>query len=346
VLATTGYFRYDHGHEPDFPGKAEYRGALVHPQHWPEDLDVAGKRVVVVGSGATAVTLVPALAERGAHVTMLQRSPTYYMPLPRQDPIAKLAYRVMPTERAYAWTRRKNRRTADTFYRLCRARPDMMKRWLVNIAAKRLPDGYDVETHFTPQYGPWDQRVCFVPNGDFFRAIRDHGVEVLTDTIETFTEGGVRLASGVELDADVVVTATGLQLQALGGIETVVDGDVRHVRDRLVYKSVMLSDVPNFAFVFGYTNASWTLKADLICEFVCRLLNHMEKAGKTKCVAHAEPGMPQEPFLDFSSGYVQRAMSRFPKQGAKAPWRLYQNYVRDLIGFRYGAVEDGVLELS
>ena len=346
VVATTGYFHYDHGHEPDFPGRDEYRGVLVHPQHWPEDLDVEGKRVVVIGSGATAVTLVPALAERGAHVTMLQRSPTYYMPLPRQDPIAKLAYRVMPTERAYAWTRRKNRRTAGTFYRLCRARPDMMKRWLVNGAAKRLPDGFDVETHFTPQYGPWDQRVCFVPNGDFFRAIRDDGVEVVTDTIETFTERGVRLASGAELAADVVVTATGLQLRALGGIETVVDGEVRQVRDRLVYKSVMLSDVPNFAFVFGYTNASWTLKVDLVCEWVCRCLAYMDRCGFAESVpVNADPTMPTKPMLELQAGYIQRAVDQFPKQGT-GPWSVVMDYGRDRQRLQRDPVDDGVLHFS
>ena len=346
VLATTGYFRYDHGHEPDFPGVEQYRGELVHPQHWPEDLDVAGKRVVVIGSGATAVTLVPALADLGARVTMLQRSPTYYMPLPRQDPLAKLACRVLPTERAYAWTRAKNRRTADTFYRLCRSRPEMMRRWLVDTAAKRLPEGYDVETHFTPRYGPWDQRVCFVPDGDFFRAIRDDGVEVVTDTVDTFTERGLRLASGAELEADVVVSATGLQLLALGGIDTVVDGEHLHPRDRLVYKSVMLSDVPNFAFVFGYTNASWTLKVDLVCEWVCRCLAYMDRCGFAEAVAvNDDPAMPTKPMLELDAGYVRRAVDDFPKQGT-GPWSVEMHYERDRQRLRRDPVDDGVLHFS
>ena len=350
VVATTGYFRYDHGHQPEFPGADRFRGQLVHPQHWPDDLDVAGKRVVVIGSGATAVTLVPALTDLGAQVTMLQRSPTYYMMLPRQDPVAKLLYRVLPTEKAYAWTRGKNRRTADTFYRLCRARPDMMKRWLVKTAARHLPEGYDVARHFTPQYGPWDQRVCFVPNGDFFRAISEGGAAgratVVTDTIDTFTEQGIRLTSGAELDADVVVSATGLHLQALGGIHTVVDGLPMHPRDRLVYKSVMLSDVPNFAFVFGYTNASWTLKVDLVCEWVCRCLALMDRLGYAEAIAvNDDPAMPTKPMLELDAGYVRRAVDDFPKQGT-GPWSVEMHYERDRRRLRHDPVDDGVLHFS
>ncbi|MFN8026775.1 MAG: NAD(P)/FAD-dependent oxidoreductase [Acidimicrobiia bacterium] len=350
VVATTGYFRYERGHQPDFPGVDGFRGAFVHPQHWPEGLDVAGKRVVVIGSGATAVTLVPALAELGAHVTMLQRSPTYYMTLPRQDPVAKLLYKVLPTDKAYAWTREKNRRTADTFYRLCRARPDTMKKFLVNNAAKRLPERIDVGTHFTPHYGPWDQRVCFVPNSDFFRAFSDEAgpgsADVVTDTVDSFTEHGVRLASGQELEADVVVSATGLSLLALGGIETVVDGEVMHPRDRLVYKSVMLSDVPNFAFVFGYTNASWTLKVDLVNEWVCRALAYMDRMGYTEAVAvNDDPDMPRKPMLDLDAGYVKRAVDDFPKQGT-GPWSVMMRYDADRQRLRHAPVDDGVLRFS
>lgn len=350
VVATTGYFRYERGHQPDFPGLDGYRGTFVHPQHWPEGLDVAGKRVVVIGSGATAVTLVPALAERGAHVTMLQRSPTYYMTLPRQDPVAKLLYKVLPTEKAYRWTREKNRRTADAFYRLCRARPDTMKRFLVEQAAKHLPAGYDVDTHFTPHYGPWDQRVCFVPNADFFRAISAEGgegrAEVVTDTIETFTERGIRLTSGTELEADVVVSATGLHLRALGGIETVVDGEVFHPRDRVVYKSVMLSDVPNFAFVFGYTNASWTLKVDLVNEWVCRTIAYMDRMGYAEAVPrNDDPAMPTRPMLELDAGYVRRAVDEFPKQGT-GPWSVEMSYDADRRRLRHDPVDDGVLRFS
>jgi cation diffusion facilitator CzcD-associated flavoprotein CzcO len=267
------------------------------------------------------------------------------MTLPRQDPIAKLLYKVLPTEKAYAWTREKNRRMADTFYRLCRARPDTMKRFLVKNAAKRLPEGFDVETHFTPHYGPWDQRVCFVPDSDFFRAISD-GADVVTDTIDTFTERGIRLGSGRELDADIVVSATGLHLQALGGIETVVDGEVLRPGDRLVYKSVMLSDVPNFAFVFGYTNASWTLKVDLVCEWVVRCLAHMDRMGYTEALATGDdPSMPRKPMLELDAGYVRRAADEFPKQGT-GPWAVEMSYDADRKRLRHDPVDDGVLRFS
>jgi cation diffusion facilitator CzcD-associated flavoprotein CzcO len=346
LVATTGYFRYEGGHQPEFAGLEAFRGAFVHPQHWPEDLDVDGKRVVVIGSGATAVTLVPALAARGAHVTMLQRSPTYYMTLPRQDPVAKLLYKVLPTEKAYAWTREKNRRTGDAFYRLCRARPDTMKRLLVKNAAKRLPDHFDIETHFTPRYGPWDQRVCFVPNSDFFRAFSDHGAEVATDTVESFMAHGLRLASGSEIEADIVVSATGLHLRAFGGIETVVDGEVMHPGDRIVYKSVMLSDVPNFAFVFGYTNASWTLKVDLVCEWLCRCLAHMDRMGYAEALpSNDDPAMPTKPMLELDAGYVRRAVDDFPKQGT-GPWSVEMRYEVDRQRLRHDPVDDGVLRFS
>jgi cation diffusion facilitator CzcD-associated flavoprotein CzcO len=346
VFATTGYFRYDHGHEPVFPGAEQFRGALVYPQHWPVDLDVARKRVVVIGSGATAATLVPALAHDAEHVTMLQRSPSYYLPLPSHDPVARLLYRVLPRERAYAWTREKNRRIQALFHRVSRARPATMKQLLIKLTAKQLPEGYDVERHFVPEYAPWDQRVCFLPDGDLFRAIRAGRASVVTDTIDTFTERGVRLASGDELEADIVVSATGLDLLALGGIDTIVDGEHLAMGERVVYKSVMLSDVPNLAFVFGYTNASWTLKVDLAAEWFCRCLALMDRRGYS--VARPvvqDAAMPRRRMLDLDAGYIRRAEAEFPQQGT-GPWSVEMRYPTDARRLRRDPVEDGVLQLS
>jgi len=345
LFATTGYFRYDHGHVPELPGLDRFAGPVVQPQHWPEDLDVAGKRIVVIGSGATAATLVPALAERDAHVTMLQRSPTYYVSLPKQDPLANLARRWLSPERAYAWTRRKNVTTQAIFYRLCRTRPDLMKKVLVRGVAKQLPEGYDVDRHFTPTYGPWDQRVCFTPGGDVFRAISSGRASVVTDTIETFTETGIRLASGAELDADIVVLATGLELLALGGIAVDVDGNAVEAADRVVYKSAMLSGVPNLTFLFGYTNASWTLKVDLVCAWVCRCLALMRQRAYDAAVPVVDPAMPTAPMLDLTSGYIQRARDRFPKQGT-GPWAVSTRYRDDERRLLRDPIDDGVLQLS
>ena len=346
LVATTGYYRYDHGHRPELPGIDRYRGTVVDPQEWPEDLDVEGRRVVVVGSGATAVTLVPALAARARHVTMLQRSPTYFLSLPRQDRLANVARRLLAPETAYAWTRRKNIATQSLFYRLCRTRPELMARLLVRGVARQLPDGYDVAQHFTPTYGPWDQRVCFTPGGDIFRAISAGRASVVTDTIETFTEDGIRVASGAELPADVVITATGLELLALGGIEIDVDGDRVDPAQRLVYKSAMLSGVPNLVFVFGYTNASWTLRVDLVCEWLCRCLAFMARAGHAIAVpVHDDPAMPTAPMLDLDAGYVRRAADRMPRQGT-GPWRVSTTYREDVQRLRHDPIDDGVLRLS
>ncbi|MFM8304599.1 MAG: flavin-containing monooxygenase [Actinomycetota bacterium] len=346
LFATTGYFRYDHGHEPRLPGIERFAGRVVHPQHWPPDLDVAGRRVVVIGSGATAVTLVPALVERGAHVTMLQRSPSYYVSIPQRDRLANRVRRWLPRERAYAWTRRKNVVRQALFYRLCRARPELMKKLLVRGVARQLPEGYDVDRHFTPRYEPWDQRICFAPDGDLFRAISAGRAEVVTDTIATFTESGIRLASGDELDADLVVTATGLELLALGGIVVDVDGRTVDPAGRIVYKSTMLSGVPNLAFVFGYTNASWTLKVDLVCEWVCRCLVHMRRHGYEIAVAVPDdPEMPTAPMLDLTAGYVQRALDRFPRQGTGV-WSVPMRYRDDRRRLVRDPVDDGVLRFS
>jgi monooxygenase len=346
LFSASGYFRYEQGYLPTFEGAERFAGPIVHPQHWPEDLDYEGKRVVVIGSGATAVTLVPAMAEKAAHVTMLQRSPTYVISVPEKDALANLLGRVLPAEKAYALARRKNIWLQKTIYSLSQSRPRLVKRLLRKGLERRLPQGYDIDRHFTPTYNPWAQRLCAVPDGDLFKAISAGTASVVTDRIETFTERGIRLVSGEELEADIVIAATGLDLLALGGIELVVDGEPVVLPERLVYKSSMLSDVPNFIFVFGYTNSSWTLKLDLVCEYACRLIAQMDRRGYGSCVpVNADESMPTRPFLDFGAGYVQRAVHRFPRQGASGPWQIRMSYAQDLRMFN-GAVDDGVLVFS
>jgi cation diffusion facilitator CzcD-associated flavoprotein CzcO len=347
LFTCSGYYRYDEPYTPPFAGIERFGGRVVHPQHWTDDIDYAGKRVVVVGSGATAVTLVPAMAEQAAHVTMLQRSPSYVVSLPGRDPIADLLRRFLPAKVAYPIVRWKNVGVTTAFYQLSRRAPRVAKALIRKGVQKELPPGYDVDTHFTPRYDPWDQRVCLVPDGDLFAAIRPGRASILTDQIETFTENGLRLASGAEIEADVVVTATGLNLLALGGMEIAVDGREVVLSETLAYKGMMLSDVPNLAIALGYTNASWTLKCDLTCEYVCRLLNHMDRHGRRQCTPrNREPGRPTQPFIDLKSGYVQRSLDQFPRQGLKPPWRLFQNYARDIAMLRYGSLEDDAIEFS
>jgi monooxygenase len=343
LWACSGYYRYDEGYTPDFKGVESFAGELVHPQQWPEDLDYAGKRVVVIGSGATAVTLVPAMASEAKQVTMLQRSPTYIVSLPGVDKVARKLGEHLPRQAAYAVTRWKNVLVSTGIYQLSRRRPDYMRALIRKGTVRQLPEGYDVDTHFKPTYNPWDQRLCLVPDGDLFRAIRGGNVDVVTDHIDEFTEKGIRLASGRELEADVVVTATGLNLLAFGGVELVVDEALVDLPATMAYKGMMLSGVPNFAYVVGYTNASWTLKADLVSEYVCRLLDRMHRRGNRVCVPVRDPEVGEEPFLDFASGYVQRSVDAFPKQGAKAPWRLRMNYLRDVVALRYGSLDDEVM---
>lgn len=343
----SGYYRYDEGFTPAFEGTERFGGKIVHPQHWPEDLEYAGKRVVVIGSGATAVTLVPAMAERAAHVTMLQRSPTYIASLPAEDPVAGVLRRFLPDKAVYAIVRWKNVLLQTFFYQLSRRRPQAVKRFIRKGVEAALPDGYDVDKHFKPRYDPWDQRMCLVPNGDLFKAIREGSASVVTDTIESFTEDGIALDSGERLEADVIVTATGLNLLFLGGMELVVDGEAVDVPKTMTYKGMMLSGVPNCAFTVGYTNASWTLKADLTSEYVCRLLAHMDAHGYAKSVPEiTDPTVTEAPLLDFTSGYVLRSLDQFPKQGSKEPWKLRQNYVFDLRAIRRGALEDGAMQFS
>jgi monooxygenase len=346
LFGCCGYYRYDEGYTPELPGIERYAGTVVHPQHWPEDLDYAGKRVVVIGSGATAVTLVPAMAEDAEHVMMLQRSPSYVLAVPGEDPFARFVKRHLSPRRAYRVVRWKNVALTSVFYRASRRWPDQVKKLIRRGVERQLPEGYDVDTHFKPRYNPWDQRMCIVPDGDLFEAIREGRASVATDRIETFTESGIRLRSGAELEADIVVTATGLQLLPIGGMKLAVDGAEVKLPESMTYKSMMLSDVPNFAFAIGYTNASWTLKVDLTAEFVCRLLNHMDAHGHTVCVPERDPDVDEEPILDFTSSYVLRAIDKFPKQGARAPWRVHMNYFRDLVTLRFGSLDDGAMRFS
>jgi monooxygenase len=342
-----GYYRYDKGYTPDFKGTDRFTGRIVHPQEWTDDIEYAGKRVVVIGSGATAVTLVPAMAERAAHVTMLQRSPSYVVSLPGEDPLASALRRFLPAKLVYPIVRWKNVLVTMLVFQVSRRRPKIMKAMIRKGLEQRLPFGYDIDTHFKPRYNPWDQRMCLVPDGDLFEAISAGRASVVTDHIDTFTEGGLKLASGAELDAELIVTATGLNMIPLGGVEIAVNGRDVEFPETLTYKGMMLSGVPNMAFAVGYTNASWTLKCELTCEYVCRLLNHMDEHGYRICTPqNRDPSVTEEPLIDFSSGYVRRAIDRFPKQGAKAPWRLYQNYARDLLLLRFGPIEDEAMEFS
>ncbi|GAA1925623.1 flavin-containing monooxygenase [Streptantibioticus ferralitis] len=344
LYVCAGYYRYDAGYRPRFPDAERFEGVIVHPQHWPEDLDFTGRRVVVIGSGATAVTLVPAMAEQAAHVTMLQRSPTYVMSLPTRDTIAGALRRVLPKRTALAAVRWKNALLALGFYRLSRKRPDLAKSLLRKGVAKQLPAGYDVETHFVPRYDPWDQRLCVVPDGDLFRAISAGRASVVTDHIDAFTPTGIQLRSGEELPADVVVTATGLNMLAFGGIRLTVAGRPVDPGSTVAYKTMMLCDVPNFAWTLGYTNSSWTLKADLVAQYVCRLLNYMAARGHAVVQPLSPPAEePVLPIIDLQSGYVLRGADAMPKRGLRAPWRTEQSYLRDVRLFRRGPVDDGVL---
>jgi monooxygenase len=347
LFCCTGYYDYANGFTPEFEGRERFAGTIVHPQQWPEELDYEGKRVVVIGSGATAVTLVPALAERAAHVTMLQRSPSYLVALPARDAIAELARRWLPHRRAYSLVRWKNVLLGAAFYQLSRRRPEFMKRVIRRGLERQLPAGYDIDTHFTPRYKPWDERVCLVRDGDLFEAIRDGKASIATDRIETFTERGLRLASGEELEADVVVTATGLNLLLIGGMSLAVDGREVDFAKTVGYKGMMFSGLPNLAVTLGYTNASWTLKGDLCAEYVCRLLNHMDAHGYAAATPVApDPSQPVHPFIDLKSGYVMRSLDLLPKQGDRPPWRMYQNYPRDIAMMRRGPLEDDAIEFS
>ncbi|WP_182525022.1 flavin-containing monooxygenase [Nocardioides dongkuii] len=338
----SGYYDYEAGHAPEFPGADRFRGEVIHPQHWPEDLDYAGKKVVVIGSGATAITLVPAMADTAEHVTMLQRSPTYVLSRPGRDPWAK-ALRRLPGRVRHPLVRWKNILVATGFYQLSRRRPALVKKMIGGALQQQLGKHVDVDKHFRPTYDPWDQRLCFVPDGDLFKALRKGTASVVTDTIETFTETGIRLTSGEELEADIIVTATGLKLLPFGGIALEVDGEKVELSDTMAYKALMLSGVPNFIYTIGYTNASWTLKADLVGEYVVRVLKHLDQHGLSSFVAEKDPSVGERPFMDFQSGYVLRALDGLPKQGDRTPWMLKQNYLTDVRTIRTDKIDDGVL---
>jgi cyclohexanone monooxygenase len=342
----SGYYSYARGHRPVFAGEADFTGRIVEPQFWPSDLDYAGRRVVVVGSGATAMTLVPEMAKTAAGVTMLQRSPSYVVARPSEDRIAQWLSRRLPARWAYGLTRWKNVLVSMFYYRMARRRPEAVRRRLIDMVRAQVGPGCDVARHFTPRYMPWDQRVCLVPDGDLFRQIRAGRVAVVTESIERFCARGVRLASGALLPADVIVLATGLELNVLGDIALQIDGRDCEPGRCLAYKGMMLSGVPNLAMTFGYTNASWTLKADLTAGYVCRLLRYLDRHGYASATPRADPGAAALPFLTFTSGYVQRALASLPKQGARAPWRVYQNYLQDLLAVRFGRVADGVLQFQ
>ncbi|OJU19962.1 MAG: FAD-containing monooxygenase EthA [Sphingomonas sp. 66-10] len=339
----SGYYNYAKGHAPDFPGADRFAGRIVHPQFWPEDLDYAGKKVVVIGSGATAVTLVPEMAKTAAHVTMLQRSPTYVVSRPAKDRMANFLRRALPASTAYGITRWKNVLFQMFFYRLARKNPEKTKERLIEMVREQLGPGYDVYTHFTPRYNPWDQRLCLVPDADLFDTIRTGAASVETGTIETFTETGINLTDGTSIAADIIVTATGLEMQLLSDVRFTVDGVVKDLARSFNYKGMMYSDVPNLASCFGYTNASWTLKADLTSAYVCRLLNTMRRRGLRQCTPRVgDEAITPEPFLSFTSGYVQRALDKLPKQGSRTPWKLHQNYALDVMMLRFGSVDDSM----
>jgi monooxygenase len=347
IFSCTGYYRYDRGYLPAFEGMDRFQGTVIHPQAWPEDLDYAGKRVVVIGSGATAVTLVPSMADAAAHVTMLQRSPTYITSLPAKDPVANWIRRVLPPRVSGPAVRWMKALLTQGFFQLSRRRPELVKKMLRRQLEASLPAGFDIDTHFTPRYNPWDQRVCLVPDGDLFKAISDGKVSVVTDQVDTFTEHGIRLLSGENLEADVIVTATGLDLLFLGGVELIVDSEKVDISKKLAYKGMMLEGIPNIAMAIGYTNASWTLKCDLTCQYVTRLLNRMHSTGMRQCTAiNRDPLVVEQPLLNLNSGYVLRSADRFPKQGSRYPWQVYQSYLRDYRALKLNGIDDDAMAFS
>lgn len=347
LFMCSGYYSYENGHRPTFKNEEQFEGHIVHPQKWTEDIDYINKKVVVIGSGATAVTLVPELAKKAAKVTMLQRSPTYIISGPSEDKIANFLRRILPLKMAYLLTRWKNILASIFFFNLSRKRPKLVKKHFINQIKKELGPDYEVDKHFKPSYNPWDQRVCLVPDSDLFESIKTGQSEVVTDHIEQFTPTGIQLQSGEHLEADLIVTATGIELQFMGNMTVYVDGKKINPPDLYAYRGMMFSDVPNLVLAFGYTNASWTLKCDLTCEYVCRLLNHMKKTGKQQCTPRMKDAtVTEEDLLDFNSGYVLRSIKDFPKQGNKQPWKLHQNYVLDIFNFRYSSFEDGAMEFK
>ncbi len=342
----SGYYSYDEAHRPRFEGEETYTGQVVLPQFWPRDLNYKGKRVVIVGSGATAVTLVPTMAQTAGHVTMLQRSPTYIMNLPNRNGLFISLRKWLGDKAAYKITRWRNLLLGTIFYKFSRAFPGLTKKLIMKLASRQLEQGYAVDTHFNPRYNPWDQRLCVVPDGDLFQSIKAGKASVVTDEIARFTENGIKLKSGEQLNADIVVLATGLKLKILGGASIYIDGREVDTSQVLIYKGMMASNVPNMALAFGYTNNSWTLKTDLTANYVCRMLQYMDKKGYAVVVPRPQADVAPEPFLNFDSGYVKRASAILPKQGSRKPWRVYQSYLMDKLTIRYGRIDDGVLEFG
>ncbi|WP_313513130.1 NAD(P)/FAD-dependent oxidoreductase [Pseudomonas sp.] len=344
IFTAAGYYRYDEGFTPDFPDQTMFAGQVVHPQRWPENLDYTGKRVVVIGSGATAVTLVPAMADKAAHVTMLQRTPTYVLPVPSKDPVARRIRPLLGNKMAHAFARRFNIAKQRWVYSFCQRYPDTARSLIRKMNIKMLPVGYPVDVHFNPPYKPWEQRMCAVPGGDLFKVISSGKASIVTDQIERFTATGIKLRSGEHIEADVIVTATGLNLLPLGGIRPRIDGAEVPLSERVTFKGMLLSDVPNFAIAVGYTSSSWTLKIGLLCEHFTRLLNHMEKQGYAVCTPKADPAMETEPLLNFGAGYVQRSMNELPRQGKAFPWTMSWNYASDIRILRKGKVDHPALQ--
>ena len=346
VMSCTGYYNYEQGYRPTFNGEENFTGDIIHPQQWPENYDYSGKKVVVIGSGATAVTLVPSMADKAEHVTMLQRSPTYVMSLPLRDSMLNGLRKRFSDMAVYRFARSRNIFMGLLFYNYTRLFPKSAKNLILSLTSKQLSNRSDL-SHFTPKYNPWDERLCAVPNGDLFAEIRKGSVSVVTDQIDCFTEDGIQLKSQQKLDADIIVTATGLDVQLFGGIELLKDGEPINITEKMCYRGVLFEGIPNLGMVFGYTNASWTLKADLISEYVCRLINYMDKNGRKVCTPiNNDPSVEHEPFLDLQSGYIQRAINKVPKQGSKLPWKLYQNYLFDLISLRFGKLRPSEIEFS
>lgn len=342
----TGYYNYEKGYTPDFAGRDDFKGTVIHPQHWPEDFDASGKKIVIIGSGATAVTLMPALADKAEKVTMLQRSPSYVASIPENDVVSSKMRKYLPEMLVYRLGRTRNIALQIGVFRFAKAQPKVLRRVLLGLVKRQVGDKVDMK-HFSPYYNPWDQRLCAVPNGDFFKILRKGRGEVVTDHIERFTENGILLKSGDTLDADVIITATGLNVSMLGGMNLTVNRKKVKLSNGMAYKGTMFEGVPNAAMVFGYTNSSWTLKADITSEYVCRLLNHMDKLGASKCVpVNKDETIEDEDFVDMSSGYLQRALDLMPRQGSKAPWKIYMNYALDLPMLRFWKVDDGVMEFS
>ena len=348
VISCMGYYNYEKGHRPKFEGEKKFKGDIIHPQFWPENYDYSGKDVVIIGSGATAVTLVPAMADKAKSVTMLQRSPTYIASIPNRSLIPQQLLKNLPTKVQYGLNRAAQIGLQVTSYNLCQSQPELMKMYFRDHVKRQLPKGYDIEKHFTPKYNPWDERLCAVPNGDLFKVIRAGKANVVTDHIEKFVEDGILLESGKKLKADIIVTATGLELQMLGGIKASIDGKEFKASDGIVYKGLMIKDIPNFAFVLGYTNSSWTLKSDMVGEYFCRLINETERKGKNAFVVKSNKPIEREPALNFGAGYVQRAIQAgvLPSQGVEYPWKLKQNYLLDAANFKFRSIHDKYLKFT